>query len=437
MNKATSVTSTLLGSTRNEELTKQHILFRNRSSEDPSLYKTSHLLVGYKLYTLNKRMMRMINLSALLLLLGAVQMVLSASLTEMAILSVSPTESAMSTLMEVVKAIPKTTTSHRAKRSVPLTRLSAEQFNQCQAVANKESCKSGGLQEQLYTLAKECRRDDLASTAQFSCGVNADGLYCGQGLEIADQYGSAVQSCFSGTSCSSTCMSAVNSINNTLGCCSGHWTRALSGQASILSGSLWSSCGVNPGPLCPIPMFNSSVTDTRNCSLNEANQILFAHRCRRENSGAVEVLANTTGCSTVAKVHVEICQVDSNGTFCSFNPGTSTALRFVQNCASSQASSSCSASCRSSMIALRTEIGCCINTLYNGTLARVAPVSMFNQVLPYFTNSFWSRCGVDTPGTCESTLVLPDHLADRDNGSVRLGGVLSMVILLGLTVGLY
>ena len=373
--------------------------------------------------------MRMINLSALLLLLGAVQMVLSASPTEMAMLSVVPTESAMSTLMEVVKAIPKTTTSHRTKRDVPLARLSAEQFNQCQTVGFEEACKSGGLQEQIYTLAKECRQESTALVAQFACGVNANGLYCGQGLEIADQYGTEAQSCVSGFGCSSTCRSGVNRINNQLGCCSGHWTQALSGQQTILSGSLWSSCGVNPGPLCPIPMFSSSVTATRTCSLNEANQILLAHRCRPENSGAVEAIAKTTGCSTVAKVHVEICQVDSNGNFCRLNPGASTAITLVQNCATSLFSSSCSSSCRSSMIALRNELGCCLNTHYNGTLARVAPVSSFDQILPYFTNSFWSRCGVATPGTCESTLA--------DTGSVRLGGVLSMVIFLGLTVGLY
>ena len=343
-------------------------------------------------------------------------------------LSVSPTESAISTLMEVVKTIPKTTTSHRAKRSVPLRRLSAEQFNQCQTVVFEEVCQNG-LQEQLYTLAKECRQEELASVAQFNCGVNADGLYCGQGREIADQYGSEAQSCFSSSSCSSTCRSGVNRINNQLGCCSGYWTRTLSGQTTILSGSLWSSCGVSPGPLCPIPMFDSSVTATRTCSLNEASRILFAHRCRQENSGAIEVLASTTGCSTVAKVHVETCEVDSNGNFCIFNPGINTAVRFVRDCTTSRSSSSCSSSCRSSMIALRNELGCCLNTHYNGSLARVAPVSTFDQILPYFTNSFWAKCGVATPGTCKNPLT--------DNGSVRLGGVLSMVILLGLIAGLY
>ena len=66
--------------------------------------------------------------------------------------------------------------------------------------------------------------------------------------------------------------------------------------------------------------------------------------------------------------------------------------------------SECSDECRNGLTALRTELGCCINTIYNGSGSASA---LFQ---PLFNDSLWSLCGVETvptggcPGGDEYTL---------------------------------
>ena len=337
----------------------------------------------------------------------------------------SPTDTALSTINKAAKlASTMTTTSTRAKRSVNLRRLSTEEFNQCQTIANRVVCETG-LQEDLYTLALECRQQETANQAQFACGINNEnGLYCGQGLEISQQFGEETSSnCRSLSFCSSSCRNSITRIRDQLGCCSGHWTNLFAGSRTNFDGALWSVCGVSTGELCPIPTYNSTVT-SRFCTLAETSRILFSRRCMQNTSGiTVETLANTTGCEGVAKIHVETCSVDSNGDFCSLKTDLRTVTNIGQNCAQNVVSGTgCSSACRSSMIALRNEFGCCINSLFNGTTIRVAPISGAEETLRFFTNSFWSRCNVSPPGICESPLLSPEIRDNEDATTSETNG---------------
>ncbi|XP_064384725.1 uncharacterized protein LOC135333652 [Halichondria panicea] len=366
--------------------------------------------------------MQFVVLSSLLFMLGIAH----------AEIAMSPTDTAISTINKAAQlASTMTTTDTRARRSVNLRQLSNEEFNQCQTIANRVVCETG-LQEDLYTLALECQQQDTATAAQFICGINNEnGLYCGQGLEISQQFEEETSSnCRSFSSCSSSCQNSITRIRDQLGCCSSHWTNLFAGSRKNLDGALWSVCGVSTGELCPIPTYNSTVT-SRFCTLAETNRILFSRRCMQSTSGiTVETLANTTGCGGVAKIHVETCSVNSNGDFCSLKTDQRTVTNMIEICAQNVVSGTgCSFACRSSMIALRNEFGCCINSLFNGTTIRVVQIPGANQVLRFFTNSFWSRCNVSPPGMCESPLLLPEI---RDNGGVKTSGVISIVLIVAL-----
>ena len=366
--------------------------------------------------------MQFVVLSSLLFMLGIAH----------AEIAMSPTDTAISTINKAAQlASTMTTTDTRARRSVNLRRLSNEEFNQCQTIANRVVCETG-LQEDLYTLALECRQQETANQAQFACGINNEnGLYCGQGLEISQQFEEETSSnCRSFSSCSSSCQNSITRIRDQLGCCSSHWTNLFAGTRKNFDGALWSVCGVSTGELCPIPTYNSTVT-SRFCTQAETSRILFSRRCMQSTSGiTVETLANTTGCGGVAKIHVETCSVNSNGDFCSLKTDQRTVTNMIENCAQNVVSGTgCSFACRSSMNALRNEFGCCINSLFNGTTIRVIQTPGANQVLRFFTNSFWSRCNVSPPGMCESPLLLPEI---RDNGGVKTSGVISIVLIVAL-----
>ena len=387
--------------------------------------------------------MQVICLSSLLFLLGFSH----------AEIAMSPTDTAISTINKAAQlASTMKTTDTRARRSVNLRRLSTEEFNQCQTIASRVACETG-LQEDLYTLALECQQQDTANQAQFACGVNENGLYCSQGLDISKQFfKEAFSNCRSFSSCSSSCRNSITRIRDQLGCCSGHWTNLFAGSRTNFDGALWSVCGVSTGELCPIPDYNSTVT-SRFCTKAETSRILFSRRCMLNTSGiTVKTLANTTGCEGVAKIHVEACSVLFNGDFCALKTSQGRISTLVQNCAQSLVSgNACSFSCKASLITLHSVFGCCINSLFNGTTTKIAPISGSEELLRYFTNSFWSKCNVAPPGMCENPLLLPEInnedvttsepnggiKTSETNGGVKTSGVISVMLIVALALFLF
>ena len=418
--------------------------------------------------------MKLVTFSILLIVLSTTQAILPDGPTEL-IESMLMQAVNMSSQSKVMERLTKRATSSDFRRFP-----SFDAYLQCQNVASDAQCTSG-LQQEVFSIAKDCGQDMLANVARYSCGINSDGTHCGLGIEIASTVSlSDVQSCFSSTSCTSTCRFRINSLRNQLGCCAGYLTETFRSDSNILSGNLWSRCGVSPGPLCEIPTFTSNVSQPMTCSLSEVNRQIIAQRCRPSSSEEIfDNLLNADGCGSLAQVHVEACTVADNGQFCSLKTDVSSFRGVAQNCAAHLSSSSCSSSCRSSLSTFRNVFGCCINSIFNGTLAAVHPSSSFRQILPYFSNSLWSRCNVASPGMCNSTLVLPavptrpstppttngpstppttstngpsippgttnglstppttpTSADDGKNGCVNNGGILSLVILLALTISL-
>ena len=88
-------------------------------------------------------------------------------------------------------------------------------------------------------------------------------------------------------------------------------------------------------------------------------------------------------------------------------------------CASTlQTGGQCSNECRTSLLSIRNDLGCCINTFFNNT-ALYTPI--FGPVLSY---TLWSGCGVEPPNsTCEGELsytlpVTPQRTCSLDEISI-------------------
>ena len=104
-----------------------------------------------------------------------------------------------------------------------------------------------------------------------------------------------------------------------------------------------------------------------------------------------------------AKLASNMCTTDSqSGDHC----GVATAytadinIAMLGPCSSTiYGSATCSSECRNRLTAIRNDLGCCINAIYNYT------DSVYAYSVPVFSYSVWSTCGVEPPtNTCTGAL---------------------------------
>ena len=124
------------------------------------------------------------------------------------------------------------------------------------------------------------------------------------------------------------------------------------------------------------------------------------------NSGAFQDYASVfqrCNDSASANFFQAACTQNSMGKFCTED----TRLKEDIKNACNSSNSSCSSECRDLLITIRSELGCCIESLYNNSKVRIYdPIS--------FAYSLWSTCGVE-PVTQEcppSTITLPPAQVD-------------------------
>lgn len=325
-----------------------------------------------------------------------------------------PTEMITSILMKAMKATSGSRTRERITRSTSSDLIPFPSFDaylQCRNVAAAAECDSG-LQQEIFSIAERCGQDDIALAARYNCGINSDGLYCANGVEFLSQYSTQQRDCYQniGNGCLSTCRDAILSLRDRLGCCAGFWTDTFRSQSNIFDRLLWDVCNVVPGELCEIPSFPTQVPPGTFsfCSTEVATLEILTYRCTYPNSQAiVDAYENTDNCSSLANASVEACSIDEDGGFCSLKTDISSFINVFNECTLSLRSTSCSSSCATSLTSLRGDFGCCLNSIFNGTLAKVHPDSSIRVLLPYLSYDLWSRCGVDPPGCCDSLHMPP------------------------------
>lgn len=89
----------------------------------------------------------------------------------------------------------------------------------------------------------------------------------------------------------------------------------------------------------------------------------------------------------------ECAKDDSNGLYCGATQHyVKDVISATDTCSDiiSDSSVNCSTECKNSLTALRNDLGCCINTIFNTS------VSAHSSYMPLFTYSLWKSCGVET-----------------------------------------
>lgn len=125
------------------------------------------------------------------------------------------------------------------------------------------------------------------------------------------------------------------------------------------------------------------------------------------------VLAHLRGCygahDGLAALYEDACLFNQNGTMCytavynSLAVSLSWQVKARAECYvnftmfnNTMLTETCSDSCRDSLRQVRSELGCCLNAIYNN--------SFVGEHLPFADYSLWSNCGLEseTPGFCAS-----------------------------------
>ena len=284
-----------------------------------------------------------------------------------------------------------------------------EQQRMCQGIAQEIQCNNGLVQEGVE-IALRCNLPSVASIGAINCQRNSNGAYCGLFVTYLGEITTLSSQCAS-TPCSSECREGLMSLREELGCCINSFnTTGLLAALMIseaFSYDLWSRCEVEPvTEQCRnnirLPQTDVDPTCDAAVLLDEATE----NTCtRRFIEPVVDALMEAEDCQPFSQAVLEGCGVDNMGERCvtGITENTLGLLAAEDACQNL----TCSQECVQALQTFNQTAGCCINSIYNGSLAGRVTGSQGGlpiQQYDFLTYEFWSNCSLQTPGECEIRL---------------------------------
>jgi len=291
----------------------------------------------------------------------------------------------------------------------PTTRLVSRHTRQtnvnkskaCSQIVYKTQCTGSYTQNYIDTLG-QCSSYGLvaAQNAEKLCRQNSKGEYCGTVGVDSVSLANVQRVC---TTCSSSCKSALLSLNSSHGCCLIDNPLL---QLYSLS-SYFKSCSISMPSYCPktnLKVPSSATTGTTCGSSTTAFQrTSFSFSCSRQNLQPTLDALRNSNCDNFAQLNELSCSY-RNGRYCyesllTSNVTLANAIRFCPY------NTTCSPCCSTSIANLNNELGCCVN-LYNSSLQVYGAVgggdlSPYNNIT---NNNLWEGCGITSPGICQARL---------------------------------
>ena len=285
-----------------------------------------------------------------------------------------------------------------------------DQLRRCQGIIYDQQCSNGQAQE-TANLGLRCNLTSLAIQAQNVCRRNADGLYCGLAIHYIYEVDSIEEICATAitSSCTTQCRDLLMFIRNELGCCVNlifnSTTNSLLFMPEVFNNSLWTTCGVAPvtetcssSPISSSPIsLNTTIDIDPNCDMIAEKGIELTCT-KRFLDPVVDALEDAGDCQAYVGAVMEGCGVNEEGERCITQLAIFSQLSQAQ-VACSLTDTTCTEVCTQALEDFSDVGGCCVNNLFNGSLAGIA-VPRYD-ILSF---EFWSNCGVDTLGTCEVRL---------------------------------
>ena len=154
------------------------------------------------------------------------------------------------------------------------------------------------------------------------------------------------------------------------------------------------------------------------CSMDEFSRRQLAVLCDPSNDGNGQQLVDIynectydANVASAARSLVQSCSRDENGRFC-YQLGQNASnytSSVTTNCPrlSNYSEHQCTHSCRDALQNLKSNLGCCLNDLYNTT----SPSSNF------LNTGLWSACGVNRPDFCSDSTLTQGSVTTSGNCS--------------------
>ena len=252
-----------------------------------------------------------------------------------------------------------------------------DQLRRCQGIIYDQQCNNGQAQETV-NLGLRCNLPSLAIQAQNVCRRNSDGLYCGLAINYIYEVDSIEETCATAitSSCTTQCRDLLMFIRNELGCCVNlifnSTTNSLLFMPEVFNNSLWTTCGV--APVTETCSSSSISLDTTidvdpNCDIAEEGIELTC--TKRFLDPVVDALEDAGDCQAYVGAVMEGCGVNEEGERCI----TQSTLfsQFTQaQVACSLTDTTCTEGCTQALEDFSDVGGCCVNNLFNGSLAGIA-----------------------------------------------------------------
>ena len=314
-----------------------------------------------------------------------------------------------------------------------------DQLRRCQGITQDEQCNCGLLQEGA-DLALRCNLFAAAVAIKDSCRRNSDGLYCGLASTYINEVNNIEATCATAltSGCTAQCSNLLMLIRNELGCCINLvFNSTGSGLFSpdAFSNSLWTTCGVTPiTETCsssPISL-DTTIDIDPNCDLVEDGIELTC--TRRFLEPIFDALEDAGDCQVYLAGAMEGCGVNEEGERCALQSTLVSQLTQTQvTC--TLINTTCTEGCTQALEDFSDVGGCCVNNLFNGSLAGIA-VPRYD----FLSSESWSNCGVDTLGTCEVRLndaTPSDGATTVSDSATDQHAYTVLVLLMGFLLALY
>ena len=268
----------------------------------------------------------------------------------------------------------------------------------CLAAINNNQCMNGYYQSYV-TLLLECDNRELAVSVENFCKRSSSGTLCGS-VNINTLFESFFTTCSnSSTTCSSDCQDLLTSTRAELGCCIKYYNDTEFGHPAF-NNSLWSLCNVEvvteecgQGLLkLPETIIDPTCDD---------NRIYHELICRTQYlESQLDIITESCkfiNTDTLSLDSITDCTVNEEGKYCKAELDYTSSVSFAAfyNCANT---STCDPLCIES---LNNITSCCFINEYNGTNDYDYEYD-YDYGYDWLSYEFWSQCGLDSPGFCES-----------------------------------
>lgn len=268
--------------------------------------------------------------------------------------------------------------------------------------------------------AVRCNRSDFADIAAASCARDSEtGTYCGEAEYYVRDLVELLSVCAApianvSADCPPECTTRLQNMRDGLGCCINAVYNKTGGtyfDNRPFSDSLWSRCGVEPVTSTCTGVLTYEIDEVDStCSFlefNNRNARIYCESAEVEEYRQAVLLGED--CEDFEQLSKDYCNQHPNGNYCfsidvseDFPKYINAILEHCQN-----SNQSCSPECKQSLSDFRNDRHCCVNTVYNSTLAKVLATDEITSLF-LADDSLFKLCDVDAPPlTCGTSGSLP------------------------------